>query len=68
MDRTGKVETTIGGCAPAFRDGSFENARFNAPQGVCILGNWIFVADNENHAIRKVIFELKNLKILRKYI
>lgn len=54
MNETGKVEIIIGGCAPGFEDGDFEKARFNAPQGVCTLGNWIFVADNENHAIRKV--------------
>ena len=57
MNREGKVETVIGGYTPAFCDGSFENAKFNAPQGVCVFGNCIFVADNENHAIRKVSFQ-----------
>lgn len=56
MNKIGKVEHVIGGCAPGFEDGSFVKARFNAPQGICTLGNWIFVADNENHAVRKVIF------------
>lgn len=50
----GKVEYVIGGSNPDFRDGDFESARFNAPQGVCILGTLIFVADTENHAVRKV--------------
>nr|XP_034195236.1 NHL repeat-containing protein 2 isoform X2 [Osmia lignaria] len=53
-DMLGKVEYVIGGSNPDFRDGDFQSARFNAPQGVCILGSWIFVADNENHAIRKI--------------
>ncbi|XP_043467526.1 NHL repeat-containing protein 2 [Leptopilina heterotoma] len=54
MNGTGKVEIVIGGCAPGFEDGNFEKARFNAPQGICALENWIFVADNENHAVRKI--------------
>lgn len=55
MDTVGNVQHVIGGSNPGFRDGDFENAKFNAPQGVCILDTSIYVADNENHAIRKVI-------------
>ncbi|XP_015439425.1 PREDICTED: NHL repeat-containing protein 2 [Dufourea novaeangliae] len=51
---TGSVEHVIGGLNPGFFDGNFENAKFNAPQGVCVLGATIYVADNENHAIRKI--------------
>ncbi|XP_014203880.1 NHL repeat-containing protein 2 [Copidosoma floridanum] len=54
MEKNGKVEYVIGGYSPGFKDGSFENARFNAPQGICVLNDDIFVADNENHAIRKI--------------
>lgn len=50
----GKVEHIIGGCNQGFKDGDFKNARFNSPQGVCVLNNTIYVADNNNHAIRKV--------------
>uniref|UniRef100_A0ABD2W380 Thioredoxin domain-containing protein n=1 Tax=Trichogramma kaykai TaxID=54128 RepID=A0ABD2W380_9HYME len=54
MDTNGKVEYVVGGFSPALADGDFESARFNAPQGVCVLGDDIYVADNENHAIRKI--------------
>lgn len=54
MDSRGKVEHVVGGYSPAFKDGDFDTARFNAPQGICSLGDEIFVADTENHAIRKV--------------
>ena len=54
MGKNGKVENVIGGYSPGFKDGDFETARFNAPQGVCVLNDNVFVADNENHAIRKV--------------
>lgn len=53
-DVTGNLKHVIGGFNPGFRDGDFEDAKFNAPQGVCTLGTSIYVADNENHAIRKV--------------
>lgn len=50
----GRVEHVIGGCSQGFKDGDFKNARFNSPQGVCALNNTIYIADNNNHAIRKV--------------
>ena len=50
----GRVEHIIGGCNQGFKDGDFKNARFNSPQGICVLNNIIYVADNNNHAIRKV--------------
>ncbi|XP_017796605.1 PREDICTED: NHL repeat-containing protein 2 isoform X1 [Habropoda laboriosa] len=53
-DTLGNVKHVIGGFNPGFRDGDFENAKFNAPQGVCALDSSIYVADNENHAIRKI--------------
>ncbi|XP_076651619.1 NHL repeat-containing protein 2 isoform X2 [Halictus rubicundus] len=54
-DITGNVEYVIGGPDAGFCDGNLENAKFNAPQGVCMFGAAeIYVADNENHAIRKI--------------
>lgn len=51
---SGNVEYVIGGPDPGFCDGNFDTAKFNAPQGACVLDDTIYVADNENHAIRKV--------------
>ncbi|CAK9824867.1 NHL repeat-containing protein 2 [Anthophora retusa] len=53
-DTSGNVKHVIGGFNSGFKDGDFENAKFNTPQGVCALDNFIYVADNENHAIRKI--------------
>lgn len=50
----GEVEHFIGGCNQGFKDGNFKKAKFSSPQGVCVLSNVIYVADNNNHAIRKV--------------
>lgn len=38
------------------RDGGFSEAAFNSPQGIAIKNNVIYVADTENHLIRKVNF------------
>lgn len=54
LDTEGTVEDVVGGFSPGFEDGSYREARFNAPQGVCVIGKRIYVADNENHAIRSV--------------
>lgn len=45
----------IGNGEVGFRDGAFENSQFNAPQGVAFRDDTtLFVADTENHAIRKI--------------
>ncbi|KAJ8317299.1 hypothetical protein KUTeg_005203, partial [Tegillarca granosa] len=51
----GVVQHCIGGPERGFNDGSFMEAKFNSPQGVVMLDEHIiYVADTENHAIRKV--------------
>jgi hypothetical protein len=44
----------IGGKEKGLRDGSLQEALFNSPQGVASHGHELFVADTENHALRKV--------------
>ena len=47
------------GCSErGYKDGSFQQAMFSSPQGVIICDNKIFVADTDNHVIRKVCFVL----------
>lgn len=53
-DEHGKVEQIVGGPSQGFKNGDFKSARFNSPQGVCVIDNIIYVADNNNHVIRKV--------------
>ncbi|XP_050081443.1 NHL repeat-containing protein 2 [Anopheles maculipalpis] len=55
IDSVGTVLHKIGGKQSGFLDGNFTKARFNAPQGVTFQGSDVlFVADNENHAIRRI--------------
>lgn len=55
----GAVEQVIGGGEPGLADGDAATVRFNQPQGMAVAaeaagGRALFVADLENHAIRRV--------------
>jgi thiol-disulfide isomerase/thioredoxin len=56
-DLDGKHLATIGNGIPALKDGSYDAAGFNRPQGICLVGSTLLVADTENHAIREVDLE-----------
>ncbi|MGI0011093.1 MAG: thioredoxin-like domain-containing protein, partial [Nitrosopumilaceae archaeon] len=60
-DLSGKIEFIIGSGKSGFSDGDFNTAAFFRPQGVLWKNNAIFVADTENHAIRKI--DLQNKKV-----
>jgi DNA-binding beta-propeller fold protein YncE len=53
-DLTGNVRQIIGTGQQGNRDGDSSQAQFNRPQGVTLVGNTLFVADTENHLIRRV--------------
>ncbi|HJS68477.1 MAG TPA: alkyl hydroperoxide reductase, partial [Nitrososphaera sp.] len=46
------------------RDGGFDQARFFRPQGVLWIGDRIYVADTENHALREVDLQSRTVKTL----
>ncbi len=50
----GVLQAVIGSGKSGFADGGFDEARFSQPQGMAVRGNVIFVADTENHAIRRI--------------
>ena len=50
----GEVRQVIGSGEPGLGDGDFQIARFNHPQGLALDGQVLYVADTENHAIRRV--------------
>lgn len=45
---------SVSGPASGRKDGSLSEASFNSPQGVAFKGDAVYVADTENHLIRKV--------------
>ena len=46
--------TSIGSGAIGRADGGFEACSFNHPQGMALVGEMLYVADTENHLLRKV--------------
>lgn len=47
-----EVVDIIGSSARGFVDGGFDEAAFDKPQGMALDGNWLYIADVNNHAIR----------------
>ncbi len=53
-DLDGQTQAIIGSGAEDFVDGDYASAAFNHPQGMELVGDTLYVADTENHAIRRV--------------
>lgn len=53
-DLDGQPLEVIGTGTPGKDDGPFETATFHGPQGMALLGNFLYVADTENHLIRRL--------------
>ena len=67
VTKDGMVKKTIGGSKAGWKEGGSREACFNAPQGVRYLDGELFVADTENHIIRKVssvAFNYKNIIVI----
>ncbi len=50
----GPVRAAYGAGGPGFSDGPAGQARFRNPQGLALRGDALYVADTENHAVRKI--------------
>lgn len=60
----GEVEYVIGSGQPGFRDGSYSQAEFKSPHGLTLIGDKLYVADTQNHAIRVVDLDNKTVATL----
>ncbi len=60
----GEVQAVIGSGDRGLTDGSFEEARFDDPQGMELDGEALYVADTKNHAIRLVDLAAKTVKTI----
>ncbi|MGH9932685.1 MAG: NHL domain-containing thioredoxin family protein, partial [Pyrinomonadaceae bacterium] len=58
----GTLLETIGTGAPGAADGAFDKASFYRPQGMALDGDSLFVADTENHSIRRVDLQSKTVE------
>lgn len=53
---TGAVVTTVAGSSAGFTDtATFSNVKFNLPAGLAVLAGDLYVADLNNHRIRRVV-------------
>jgi sugar lactone lactonase YvrE len=60
-DVAGKILNIIGSGKPGLSDGDFSTTQFFRPQGVVWGERDLFVADTENHAIRKIDLSKKHV-------
>ena len=60
----GKLLATIGSGKQGAEDGDFATSSFNHPQGMALLQNKLYVADTENHLLRLVDLEQKQVKTI----
>ncbi len=62
VNETGKILDVIGNGSSGFDDGPFEEATFFRPQGMAFHQDTLYVADTENHAIRKINFKARTVE------
>jgi thiol-disulfide isomerase/thioredoxin len=55
----GQLLAIVGSGKEGRQDGDFEHASFNHPQGLALRNNDLFVADTENHLIRRIDLKSK---------
>jgi len=60
----GVVQETIASGGAGLKDGPFENALLNHPQGLALEGSSLYIADTENHAIRLADLKARTLRTL----
>ena len=59
--KTAEVIDVIGNGDRGMKDGSFAEATFNSPQGMELVGDVLYIADTQNHAIRAADLKKKTV-------
>ncbi|MCA1572937.1 MAG: redoxin domain-containing protein [Acidobacteria bacterium] len=60
----GTLVETIGTGHRGFADGAFDKASFYRPQGMALDGDNLYIADTENHLIRRVDLKARTVKTI----
>ena len=60
----GQLQAVIGTGKIGRQDGTYEQASFDHPQGMALVGNTLYVADTENHLLRTIDLESKQVATL----
>jgi sugar lactone lactonase YvrE/thiol-disulfide isomerase/thioredoxin len=56
------IRDIVGSGEAGLKDGGFEEAQFDHPQGMALDGSDLYLADTENHAIRRVDFDTRTVE------
>ncbi len=62
LSMDGRLRRAFGGSAAGFEDGDAHSARFRGPQGLALAGEWLYVADTNNHVVRRI--DLQNALVV----
>jgi DNA-binding beta-propeller fold protein YncE len=54
VDQNGRLLHVVGSGTVGRADGTFDESTFNHPQGMALVGEVLYVADTENHLLRRV--------------
>ena len=60
----GTLLYTIGSGARGHADGAFDQASFHRPQGLALDGDSLYIADTENHMIRRADLKARNVETI----
>lgn len=63
-DLKGNKVAIAGNGSPGRKDGAFESAQFDDPQGMALNGNILYVADRRNHLLRELDLKAKTVKTI----
>ncbi len=58
---TGNCQTVLGDGSAGLQDGQGKNTRFFEPSGLSVMGSHLYIADTNNHVIRRV--DLNNFEV-----
>ncbi len=61
-DLDGKKLAVAGTGQPGLKDGPFDAAQFDDPQGLALKGTTLYVADRKNHAVRALDLSARTVK------
>lgn len=64
FDAARNIKVTIGSGEAALKDGDFKTAAFSHPRGMVVVGDTLYVADTDNHALRGVDLKAGTVKTL----
>lgn len=63
-DPDGNILDAIGSGREGKKDGAFESAEFHHPQGVFLDGDRLYIADTENHLIRRADLKARTVETI----